>query len=128
MKIKASYYYDIPSQDLISLYHEKEFVKVRCQMPGILGYELDEFGEIDGKFVISFKAEVVIPIPDKLPRFLVKRIKDKHTFVSSIAIVGKRVSALMGSDIKRGLEDEYKATLLYIDQYYDRKSAQSRFS
>ncbi|MBV1883838.1 MAG: DUF2505 domain-containing protein [Pseudomonadales bacterium] len=175
MEIKASYFYDIPAQDLINIYHEKEFVKVRCQMPGLHGFELNEFGEKDGKFVIAFRAEVILPIPDKLPRFLLKRIKDKQTYVSfmawdieggdtrratikghmeglpgevfgechvkptgtgctnyysltasnNIPLVGKKVSALMGNDIKNGLEDEYKATLQYIDEYYDRDSAQS---
>lgn len=173
MKINQEYFYDIPSLDLIGIYQEKDFVKVRCQMPGMMGYEIDQFGEINGKFIISFRAEVVIPIPDQLPRFLLKRIKDKHTFVSSIEwdlkggesrsakikghmeglpgevfgechvrptaggcsnsysltaansipLVGRKISALMGKDIKQGLEDEYKATLQYIDDYRESKIA-----
>ncbi|MBV1880980.1 MAG: DUF2505 domain-containing protein [Pseudomonadales bacterium] len=82
MKIEERHFYDIPSIDLFNLFTSKEYIVARCNAPDVMDYSIDYFGEKEGRFVVSVTAEILVVMPDKIPKILQNMMSDRHTMKS----------------------------------------------
>lgn len=84
MNIQEQHFYDIPAQDLIEIFLDESYIHARCDMPDIESYTIDHYGEKDGRLVISLTAEVIVKLPDQIPKVLKKLVRDRHTMTSTV--------------------------------------------
>ena len=84
MKLQEQHFYDIPSQDLIEIFLHENYIHARCDMPDVVDYSIEHYGEKDGRFVISVTAEVAVALPDQIPKVLRKLVRSRHTMTSVV--------------------------------------------
>ncbi|MBL4794676.1 MAG: DUF2505 domain-containing protein [Pseudomonadales bacterium] len=85
MDLVKNYHYDISSEELIEIFLDKQFTISRFEKSGVTDYEIEHFGEKNGKFVISIRRKLEVRPPEKLPGILKKMIKGSNTMVTTVA-------------------------------------------
>ncbi|HET8706518.1 MAG TPA: DUF2505 domain-containing protein [Pseudomonadales bacterium] len=85
MNVSQCYFYQVPTQTLMSAFLDEQYIHRRYHSAGVEDYQISQFGLKSGKFIVQVKRTVKIRPTEKIPSLVKKFVKDRNQLTTTIA-------------------------------------------